>query len=191
MVQRRFHYEKAFEHYLRTNHIAYIAVDEAKRTLLRPDQQAAAPRRLKAFDFVVYTESSNQLIDVKGRKCRVIKKKKPNQNTLLDIAPERTRVGRLDSWVTLDDVESLTKWEELFGNGFKAYFVFLYWCESQPADALFQEIFSFDDRWYALRSVPVDLYQKHMKQRSAKWGTVDIPVRDFEVISSPVTLHQC
>ena len=33
MTQRRFHYEQAFEHYLRANAIPYVAVDEAKRAL--------------------------------------------------------------------------------------------------------------------------------------------------------------
>ena len=30
MAQRRFHYEQAFEHYLRANRAPYVAVDEAK-----------------------------------------------------------------------------------------------------------------------------------------------------------------
>ena len=33
MAQRRFHYELAFEHYLRAKAIPYVAVDEAKRSL--------------------------------------------------------------------------------------------------------------------------------------------------------------
>ena len=34
MTQRRFHYEKAFEYYLRANKIPYVAVDEAKKSLI-------------------------------------------------------------------------------------------------------------------------------------------------------------
>ena len=34
MAQRRFHYEQAFEHYLRANRIPYVAVDEAKKALM-------------------------------------------------------------------------------------------------------------------------------------------------------------
>lgn len=33
MAQRRFHYEAAFEHYLRCNRVPYIAVDEARKAL--------------------------------------------------------------------------------------------------------------------------------------------------------------
>ena len=34
MAQRRFHYVQAFEHYLRANRIPYVAVDEAKKSLI-------------------------------------------------------------------------------------------------------------------------------------------------------------
>jgi hypothetical protein len=34
MAQRRFHYEQAFEHYLRATRTPYIAVDEAKKALV-------------------------------------------------------------------------------------------------------------------------------------------------------------
>ena len=43
VAQRRFHYEQAFEHYLRANAIPYVAVNEAKRALaVRPGRRAAA-----------------------------------------------------------------------------------------------------------------------------------------------------
>ena len=51
------------------------------------------------------------------------------------------RSGRLESWVTLDDVQSMSAWERLFGPGFEAAFVFIYWCAEEPPDGLFQEIF--------------------------------------------------
>ena len=40
MAQRRFHYEQAFEHFLRANRVPYLVVDEAKKTLL-PAAEAA------------------------------------------------------------------------------------------------------------------------------------------------------
>ena len=70
MAQRRFHYDAAFEHYLRANAIPYVAVDEAKRALQRKQSGGiAGASKLKSFDFVVYSESGpNLLVDVKGRK---------------------------------------------------------------------------------------------------------------------------
>ena len=38
----------------------------------------------------------------------------------------------------MEDVRSLTEWEKLFGDGFQAAFVFVYACDAQPPDALFQ-----------------------------------------------------
>jgi len=77
------------------------------------------------------------------------------------------------------------RWEGLFGPEFQAAFLFVYWCESQPPDALFQEVFEHRGRWYALRTVRVRDYAKVMKVRSPKWRTVNVPAAAFEQISSP------
>lgn len=178
MGQRRHHYEQAFEAYLRERRAPYLSVDEARKALLpapaRPggDAQTPAVAALKSFDYVVYGRRANLLLDVKGRRV-----------------PARAgglrSGGRLESWVTLDDIRSLAAWERLFGEGFEAGFVFVYWCDAQPPDALFQEVFERRGRWYALRSVRLAAYRDHMKPRSASWSTVDVPTRDFERISRP------
>jgi hypothetical protein len=175
VAQRRHHYEHAFEEYLRARRIPYVAVDEARKSLL-PDPALLRGERgpaLKSFDFVIYGQGSNLLVEVKGRQ----------------IAPRKGGApGRLESWVTLDDVTSLERWEGLFGPEFQAAFVFVYWCESQPPDALFQEVFEQRGRWYALRAVRVRDYKPAMKVRSPKWGTVHVPGEVFEKISSPFAL---
>ncbi len=198
MAQRRFHYEQAFEHYLRANRLPYVAVDEARKSLIEP-MQTRPDGTLKSFDFVLYGKEHNQLVDVKGRKCRIRKPRvtSNSQNRLttqplFPQAPPRqsVQIGSLESWVTEDDIASLTEWERLFGSGFHAYFVFLYWCEAQPPDALFQEIFEFKERWYALRAVPLEAYRSHMRVRSPKWKTWSIPTAAFAEISVPVrSLH--
>ena len=171
MAQRRHHYESAFEHYLRARRIPYVAVDEARKALLPDDaaSEADAPagpnRALKSFDFVLYGRETNLLIEIKGR--RVVR-----------------RSNRLENWVTEDDVASLTAWERLFGPGFTAAFVFIYWCDDLPASALFEEIFEFRDRWYALRAAPVTAYAAAMRPRSARWRTVHVPPLEFERIST-------
>lgn len=174
MAQRRFHYEQAFEYYLRANRVPYVAVDEAKKSLL----PAGEPHRaLKSFDFVVYGTDRNLLIDVKGRMYG---------NSARDggTKPNSTK-RRFESWVTKDDVESLSRWEELFGDGFIATFVFLYCLRQQPPDALFEHVFCFNNRWYALREVTLDDYRQAMQLRSSKWETVHVPAVEFERISRP------
>ena len=168
MAQRRFHYDSAFEHYLRANAIPYVAVDEARRALAPGD--AAVPRQLKSFDFVVYSESGpNLLVDVKGRK-------------------HTGRTGRsMQNWVTKQDVESLTHWERIFGKGFCAAFAFLFWCDAQPPDALFHEIFEYHDRWYAVLGAPLGDYRQHMRPRSVRWDTVSVPAAAFHEMAIPLT----
>ncbi|MEM9419650.1 MAG: HYExAFE family protein [Planctomycetota bacterium] len=165
MTQRRFHYEQAFEHFLRANGIAYVAVDEAKRAL-HGQTGIAGAKKLKNFDFVVYSKSgSNLLIDVKGRK-------------------HSGKTGKsLQNWVTRDDVSCMKTWSGIFGDGFEPAFAFLFWCDVQPPDALFLEVFEYNEKWYAVLAVRLSDYEKHMRDRSAKWDTVSLPASAFDEVS--------
>lgn len=166
MAQRRHHYERAFERYLRANRIPYIAVDEARKALL---PEGKGPEALKSFDFVVYQRRRNLLLDVKGRR----------------IANRAGGAPRVDPWVTEEDIESLGAWARLFGSAFAPAFVFCCWCDACPASALFEEIFEHEGRWYALRAVSLESYRAEMRSRSPRWGTVCVPARRFEAISQP------
>lgn len=184
MAQRRHHYEHAFEGYLRARRIPYVAVDEARKALLPEAHSlrlvsagATEPARaaaLKSFDFVIYGQGSNILVEVKGR--RVARRAGKTGGAA---------VGRLESWVTLDDVESLQAWQQLFGPEFFAAFVFIYWCDEQPPDGLFQEIFEHRERWYAMRAVRLNDYLQAMRTRSPRWRTVHVKPATFERISQP------
>ena len=185
-LQRRFHYEQAFEHYLRAKAIPYVAVDEARRALtgkaggpLKAD--AVGPKgsasSLKNFDFVVYSENGpNLLIDVKGRKLPASKVGKSG----------KTATSAFQNWVTADDVDHMAKWQGLFGDGFIAAFAFLFWCDAPPPDALFQEVFEYDGKWYAILAITLENYRQHMRPRSVKWETVNIPSKMFRDLSQPL-----
>lgn len=179
MAQRRHHYERAFEGYLRSRRVPYIAVDEAKKTLLplgvplRIEEPGGDRHTLKSFDFVLYGEKTNLLVDVKGRRV-------PR-----NLASTNGR-SRLECWVTQDDVDSMRQWERLFGPGFEGAFIFIYWCEGQPPDALFQEIFEDRGRWYAIRAVRTGDYAERMRVRSPRWRTVHLSGADFERMSLPL-----
>lgn len=220
MVLRRFHYDQAFEHYLRANAVPYVAVDEAKRSLMRrravanvttnltpapipgsspgsmpgnipansfgtvgqPHSPFAGRKSgetrngdpsdawpLKNFDFVVYAEDGpNLLVDVKGRKLTA-----------------SYRSG-FQNWVTQDDVDSLQHWAQLFGPGFEPAFVFLHWCDVQPPDALFHEVFELAERWYIVQAVRLADYLPAMRTRSERWQTVSIPASHFQKVAQPL-----
>lgn len=195
MAQRRHHYERAFEGYLRDQRVPYMAVNEARRALL-PKQaklelidtkngDGGEKSAIKNFDFVVYGDpaddgavdgrvglgADNLLVEIKGRRLPRMR-----------LADGRPAKARLESWVTMDDVEGLGTWERLFGEGYRAVFVFVYWCDDVPPDGLFTEVFSYQSRWYTVRAVTLDEYAGCMKVRSPKWRTVNLPTADFERI---------
>jgi len=179
MAQRRHHYERAFEHYLRVTRAPYVAVDEARKALLpekarlEVGEGGGTPAALKSFDFVVYGDGANLLVEIKGRKI-------PRR-----ARPGGTARGRLECWVSKDDVSALRVWRRLFGPEFEPVFVFVYWCDEHPPDGLFQEVFAYQGRWYAVRAVSLDDYAAEMKVRSPRWGTVDLPAAVFERLSRP------
>jgi hypothetical protein len=161
MADRKVHYEAAFEAYLRHRGIPYVAVDEAKRALF-------ATAKLKSFDFVVYSRAGpNLLVDVKGRSCR-----------------NRAARSGFETWSTEQDVADLTQWAQVFGDGFKAVLMFVYWVEPPlvPDPATFE----FRDRWYLLMGLDLDEYRNHMRRRSAKWATVALPAESFRQLARPI-----
>lgn len=183
-------------------------------TRVGPDGRAVegpAPR-LKTFDFVIYSSpgagpgpgggpgpGAHLLVEVKGRRVPV------RRAAVLDDGAGRGRAGRVgagrggdpvlfaepagarrECWVTMDDVESLRNWGELFGAGFVAAFVFLYASEEPPANALFEEHFEHAGRWYGVRVIPVETYAATMRVRSPRWRTVDLAAADFDRLSGPL-----
>jgi len=159
-------------------------VDEAKKALVPEGQPLLVQSQggdgksgaaLKSFDFVIYGQGSNLLVEVKGR--RIARRMLSN--------PASTPKGRLETWVTHDDVSSLQAWGRLFGPEFTPAFVFIYWCDEQPPDALFEEIFEHRGRWYALRAITLDDYASAMKVRSLRWRTVHVPTSAFDRLSRP------
>jgi hypothetical protein len=180
MAQRRHHYEHAFERFLRDQRVPYISVDEAKKSLL-PERTRittragdAAPEKLKNFDFVIYGEGGNLLVEVKGRRLPKVR--------LVDGTPAKPR---MESWVTKDDIDALQRWRGLFGPEFEPMFVFMYWCDDVPPDGLFVETVVSRGRWYTMRCIDLDSYVGAMKVRSPKWGTMNLSSADFERLSRP------
>lgn len=62
MANRDNHYEAAFEEYLRGRGVPYVAVDEARRSLMSDGAS------IKSLDFIVTGGPLTWLVDVKGRR---------------------------------------------------------------------------------------------------------------------------
>ncbi len=150
-------YEKAFEHYLQTHQIPYVAVDEAKRAAFRD-------AKLKSFDFIVYSASgTNWLVDIKGRRWA---------------ARKRNGKPAWENWATQADLDGLTQWEAVFGGDFAGMLVFAYRLDAhgEPPPEV---VHAYRDRRYVFAGVPLADYRLNARVRSPKWGTVNLPVREF------------
>ena len=159
------HYERAFQDYLGRYHVPYVAVDQAKRA-------SFASVKLKSFDFIVYTpQNSNVLVDVKGRKC--------SYRTF-------SRRGFGESWTTAEDVSGRATWQRLFGPNHTAAFVFAYWLFDSEPSAPRPGMHRCEGRDYAFVTVALNDYTAHMRQRSASWRTLYLPVQYMTQSARPL-----
>lgn len=179
MAQRRNHAERAFERLIRDARIPYVAVNEAKKSLLPSgaglqENPETGGNSLKNFDFIVYGDATNLLVEVKGR--TIPRTKRP--------LPPGKR-PRMECWVTRDDIDALRTWQRLFGPGYEAVIVFMYTCEGPPPDGLFGEVVELAGVWYAVRAIALDDYEPSMRTRSPRWRTVQLDQATFDRLSRP------
>lgn len=182
MAKRDNHYEAAFEAYLQRRRIAYVAVDEHRRSplgFLPLGRLSAAaggtavaelPRSLKNLDFLVNAAGGwTWLVDVKGRRF-------PSPG------------GRyFRNWSTQDDLASLARWQELFGESFQGLFVFAYNIEGERSPLPAEDLFAFRQRTYGFVGVRVGDYAARARVISPKWGTVAVPTREFRQLARPLS----
>jgi hypothetical protein len=164
-MDRSNHYEAAFEAYLQWHRLCYVAVDETRRAML-------GEVRVKSLDFIVYGDGTRLLVDVKGRRF-------PGGR-----APRLRRVWQ--NWCMREDLDGLARWAELAGPGYQGLLVFAYHLlpdVTLPEDT--DDLWTWRGRRYLLRAVAADDYRKHMRVRSPKWGTVDLPTAAFRELVRP------
>jgi len=164
MANRDNHYEAAFEAYLRRERLPYIAVDEARRSLV-PNGS------LKSLDFIVSPPGDTTwLVDVKGRR--------------FPSGDEHQHYWK--NWSTRDDLRSLAAWEQHFGHGFCPLLVFAYHlvgCRSPlPHDLLFE----YREAHYGFVGVRLADYVPHARPLSESWDTVTMPAGQFRRSARPL-----
>ena len=168
MANRRVRYEAAFEDFLRTRGVPYVAVDEAKKALF-------ADAALKSFDFVVYSaDGPNLLVDVKGRKFPTVSGKQRRY---------------WENWVERGDLHDLARWQEVFGRDFQAMLVFAYRLGDPGEADKFTDVHLFRQEFYAFVAVPADAYARHARLRSPAWQTVTMPARLFRELLAAVSTY--
>lgn len=157
MANRSNHYEAAFEAYIRALKVPCVAVDEAKRAI-RGDEGVKNP------DFLLYPgRGMNLVVEVKGKRGK-------------------TSIGRRawENWVTTDDLDGLTRWQQMFGPGFRALLTFVY-AETAPPFPLppGDGSFAFRGRLYRFWALELDEYIGHLRSRGPAWRAVAMARAEF------------
>jgi hypothetical protein len=163
VANRENHYEAAFEGFLRSRRIPYIAVDESRRSLL-------AGSSLKSLDFIVSPEGGpSWLVDVKGRRF-----------------PSGRGRYYWRNWSTRDDVVSLARWQDLFGSRFCGLLVFAYNVIGDRSPLPERQLYEYRGRRYGFVAVRLAEYAFHARQLNAKWDTLTLPGRRFRELAVPL-----
>jgi len=165
MAIRSNHYDAAFEEFLRDRRTAHVVVDEQRRPLVNEAS-------LKSMDFIVYSQrNANLLVDVKGRRF-------PSGG--------EKNLHKWENWATADDLQSLQKWQTVFGADFRGLLVFAYHILHKRWLAEVDSPFTFRNRLYAFYGVWADDYLRAMRNRSASWQTVTLPSAEFRRLRKPI-----
>jgi len=160
------HYEAAFEAYLRARGVGFVAVDEAKRSLLGDVD-------VKSLDFIVVgPDTAKLVVDVKGRKFPGGKADHPRKVW--------------QNWTEAEDVDGLGRWATHFGPEFRGVLAFVYLIV--PPFALVEstpDLFVHREKTYLMRAVAAEDYSKVMRPRSQRWETVHLSTADFRRLVRP------
>jgi hypothetical protein len=169
MAKRDNHYDVAFEAYLRDRQISYVAVDESRRSPGGSD--ATSGQTLKSLDFIVSPRDTpmSWLVDVKGRHF-----------------PSGRRKQYWRNWTTVDELNSLARWESLFGKQFAALLVFAYLVLEDVAPLPPEQLFSFRDRLYGFVGIRPHHYLALGRVISPKWNTLAVAGNQFRQLARPV-----
>ena len=155
-------YELAFKNWMLDFGVRYVPADQARRAVVRGDS-------IKSFDYMLYPDDGPILIaELKGRKCSSSKRLVPSS---------------FKNWVTLGDIQGLTRWERIFGSGYSGCFVFSYYLENPDIDTGGVESYEFEGRRYLFYVVGLDEYRRAMRIRSKSWQTVSVKSGRFVEIS--------
>ena len=181
MANRDNHYEAAFEEFLRSRGVPYVAVDEARRSVLSDGGS------IKSLDFIVSGGVDVSASPGSGENTRPA----GPISWLVDVKGRRFPSGDVQkqywkNWSTRDDLLSLTQWEELFGPSFRGLFVFAYDVLGDRAPLPTEELFRFRGSLYGFIAVPVADYAAHAHPISPRWDTWAMPAAEFRRFARPL-----
>jgi hypothetical protein len=128
---------------------------------------------VKSLDVIVFGDNGSRLVvDVKGRRFPAGR------------AGKQRRVW--ECWSTQEDIDGLRRWVDLWGAGYQGLLVFCYHIlHGVELSTETEDLWTWRGRRYLLRAVEVNDYQRHMRVRSPKWGTVTLPRAAYRELVQP------
>jgi hypothetical protein len=166
-MDRSNHYEVAFESYLQSHRLCYVAVDETRRALLGDSP-------VKSLDFIVFgTDGARLVVDIKGRR--------------FPAGPlERPRMV-WECWSAREDIDGLERWSEMAGEGYRGLLVFAYLLHpSVEMSPNTPDLYFCRGKRYLFRAVDAADYRAHMRVRSPRWKTVTLTRDVFRALVRPL-----
>lgn len=142
-MKRSVHQEVAFEHYIRSKAISYLAIDEAKRPMAID----------KNFDFLIFTDSKVLAVDVKGKQI-----------------PYKGKGGYLwETWIHSKDLTGLRQWEDMLSVLLKcpveSLLVYVYLINDTKYLKDFQTIYKYHGNSYGIKAIGITEFEKNKKVR--------------------------
>jgi hypothetical protein len=135
--------------------------------------------KIKSFDFLLYPRNQQ-------RRHQTVFPKSDSPQVIIAEVKGRSfkgttfaKLAGLECWVTAEDIDGLSRWQEVFGPGHNAIFVFAYKVENIDVDFDGRAVYDFDNNRYVFFAIKLDDYRKFMKRRSPKWQTVTLPADMF------------
>ena len=161
MANRAWHYERAFEGFLRARRLSIVPVNESRRAFAD-----GAP--IKSLDYIVAGPGGRTLLfDVKGRQMGAH--------------------GGVDFWATADDLEGLAAWRERFGPQAVAALAFVLELPDPTLGRDFVDRFGCEGRDYVCVGLELDDFRSAMRPRSGKWNTFSLPRGCAAALARPLS----
>ena len=191
-MKKNNHYERAFEAYVRSLGRPCLAMNEQYRSLDGGERDFS----LKGFDFILpphMVSASGVWSALEGEQlspffnfseCSSGASAISAVSWLVDVKGRRFPTGALHpqywkNWVSTDDIQGLSRWENIFGAGFHGLFAFVYdvWGTRYPVPE--EQLFEFEGHRYAFFLIPLSIYRDLCRPLSASWKTVSMPSNLF------------
>ncbi|MDO4551666.1 MAG: HYExAFE family protein [Planctomycetia bacterium] len=206
MANFRNHYEAAFEAFLRHHNIPCISTREDSRSA----SIFSGDPSLKTLDFIIsakqnpfslqnFPQDSEEPQNISTQTGHfktlehsdITKRHLSELSWLVDIKGRRFPSGKTKkrcwvNWVTEDDLISLTRWENIFGEKFFGLFVFAYLITENVSPLEQSRLFSYHKNHYAFLGVPLSTYRTLCRRCSPRWKTFTLPVKTFREQAIPL-----